>query len=149
MLVVATRLDHEQPTFKCQKVVKKFHRMWNWDDIKKRLASGRVAARSEKHRFKLNIDVMWLHWFKKDAIIYYMGSLCKFNFGLSNLVHFRRGSRQGTKPGRANQLDFELYILEFGTSFGLRVGLQGMNIEQMIFFLSKRTLCFFGQSPCS
>ena len=29
---------------------------------------------------------MWLHWFKKDAIIYYMGFLRKFNFGLSNLV---------------------------------------------------------------
>ena len=54
MLVVATLRDHEQPAFKCQKVVKKLHRMWNWDDIKKRLASGRVAATSEQHRFKLN-----------------------------------------------------------------------------------------------
>ena len=54
LLVVATCRDDKPQALKCQKVVKKLHRMWNWDDIKKRLASGRVEAMTEQHRFKLN-----------------------------------------------------------------------------------------------
>ena len=87
MLVVATRRNHEQPAFKGQKVVKKLHIMWNWDDIKKRLASGRVGATSEQHRFKLNRCECDFTDLKKDAIIYYSCFLRKLNFGLSNLVN--------------------------------------------------------------
>ena len=58
-LMVRTCRDDERQAciLKCRKVAKKLHRMWNWDDIKKRLvvASGRAVARSKQHRFKINI----------------------------------------------------------------------------------------------
>ena len=69
---------------------------------------------------------MWLHWFKKDAIIYYRGFLRKFNFGLSNLVvsqltkEFSRINIHAdclTEVYRENCFVF--------TRFGIRVRLRG------------------------
>ena len=74
--LVATT-SNEQQAFKCQKVVKKLHRMWNWDDIKKRLASGRVETTREQHRFKLN---------RCECCFTDLKKLREFNIGLSNLV---------------------------------------------------------------
>ena len=69
MLVVATRRDHEQPAFKRQKVVKKLHRMWNWDDIKKRLVACVRMSRGDEGtaQIKNKMDVNFVLTYLKKT----------------------------------------------------------------------------------
>ena len=68
LLVVATCPGDER-MLKCQKVVKKLHRMWNWDDIKKRLVACARTRRGDEQTSQIEMKYMWIlfHWFKKDS----------------------------------------------------------------------------------